>query len=158
MSMMRLSEVAGAIPGRLQGEDRAFDAVSTDTRTVPARALFVALCGERHDGHDYLPLAADKRASGAMVDAARLPVVEAGGLPLLIVENTRLALGALAAHWRGRFTLPLVALTGSNGKTTVKEMLASILREAVAVQSTVADPAGAALLTSATSGAARPVR
>ena len=147
MSMMRLSEAANAIPARLHGEDRVFDAVSTDTRTLPARALFVALRGDRHDGHDYLPLAAGRQASGAMVDAARLPLADSGGLPLLVVENTRLALGALAAHWRSRFTLPLVALTGSNGKTTVKEMLASILREAVAVQSGIADAGDCVLAT-----------
>ena len=145
--MMRLSEAASAIPGRLAGEDRVFEAVSTDTRTLPARALFVALKGDRHDGHDYLPLAADRQASGAMVEAARLPIAGSGGLPLLVVENTRLALGALAANWRRRFMFPLVALTGSNGKTTVKEMLASILREAVAVQSGIADPGGSVLAT-----------
>jgi UDP-N-acetylmuramoyl-tripeptide--D-alanyl-D-alanine ligase len=147
MSMMRLSEAARAIPARLQGEDRAFGAVSTDTRTLPPRALFVALRGERHDGHDYLPLAANRQASGALVDAARLPIRDSGGLPLLVVENTRLALGALAAHWRSRFTLPLVALTGSNGKTTVKEMLASILREAIAFQSKIAEPGDRVLAT-----------
>jgi UDP-N-acetylmuramoyl-tripeptide--D-alanyl-D-alanine ligase len=147
MSMMRLSEAARAIPARLQGEDRAFEAVSTDTRTLAPRALFVALRGERHDGHDYLPLAAGKQANGAMVDAARMPLPDSGGLPLLVVENTRLALGALAAYWRSRFTLPLVALTGSNGKTTVKEMLASILRASLAAETTRADSADGVLAT-----------
>ena len=132
MSLMRLSEAARAIPAELKGEDRTFDTVATDTRTLTPRALFVALKGERFDGHDFLPLAADRGAAAALVNR------EAGSgnresqksLPLLVVKDTRLALGALAAYWRGKFSMPLVALTGSNGKTTVKEMLASILREA----------------------------
>jgi UDP-N-acetylmuramoyl-tripeptide--D-alanyl-D-alanine ligase len=127
MSMMRLSEAARAIAAELRGEDRAFESVSTDTRTLAPRALFVALKGERHDGHDFLGLAAEKHAAGALVqDAARLPT----NLPGLVVNDTREALGRLAAYWRGKFEAPLVALTGSNGKTTVKEMLASILRAA----------------------------
>jgi len=127
--MMRLSEAARAISAELRGEDRAFEAVGTDTRALAPQALFVALKGDRFDGHDFLELAAGQRAAGAMVhDAARLPAK----LPALIVDDTRLALGRLSAYWRGKFSAPLVALTGSNGKTTVKEMLASILRAASA--------------------------
>jgi UDP-N-acetylmuramoyl-tripeptide--D-alanyl-D-alanine ligase len=123
--MMRLSGAAGAIAGELRGEDRGFEAVSTDTRTLVPGALFVALKGDRFDGHDFLAQAYAQQAAGALVqDVAKLPA----GMPALVVEDTRLALGRLAAHWRGRFSAPLVALTGSNGKTTVKEMLASILR------------------------------
>ena len=148
MSMMRLSEAARALSARLQGEDRPFGAVSTDTRALPAQALFVALKGERFDGHEFLPLAAGKQAAGAVVEDAGGRIREpAGALPLLIVEDTRLALGALAAYWRKKFRMPLVALTGSNGKTTVKEMLASILREAVAVESPAADPGARVLAT-----------
>ena len=125
MTMMRLSEAARAIGGELRGEDRAFEGVSSDTRALAARSLFVALKGERFDGHDFLGQAAAQQAAGALVqDTAKLPA----GLPAVVVEDTRLALGTLAAHWRGRFAAPLIALTGSNGKTTVKEMLASILR------------------------------
>ena len=125
MSMMRLSEAARAISAELRGEDRLFESVSTDTRALAPRALFVALKGERYDGHDFLELAAEKQAAGALVhDTALLPA----SLPGLVVDDTRAALGRLAAHWRARFSAPLVALTGSNGKTTVKEMLASILR------------------------------
>jgi UDP-N-acetylmuramoyl-tripeptide--D-alanyl-D-alanine ligase len=127
MSMMRLSEAARAIPAELRGEDREFDAVSTDTRALAPRALFVALKGEHFDGHDFLDQAAQKQIAGALVrDADKLPA----GLPALVADDTRLALGRLAAYWRSRFSAPLVALTGSNGKTTVKEMLASILRAA----------------------------
>jgi len=127
MSMMRLSEAARAIAAELRGEDRAFDSVSTDTRALSPSALFVALKGDRYDGHDFLELAAEKQAAGALVhDKAQLPT----SLPGLVVDDTRAALGRLAAYWRGKFETPLVALTGSNGKTTVKEMLASILRAA----------------------------
>jgi UDP-N-acetylmuramoyl-tripeptide--D-alanyl-D-alanine ligase len=147
MNMMRLSEAARAIPARLQGADRDFETVSTDTRTLLPRALFVALRGERHDGHDFLPLAADKQAAGAMVQEAGAPIRDSGPLPLLVVQDTRLALGALAAYWRSKFTLPLVALTGSNGKTTVKEMLASILREAVRIESRIPNPDSCVLAT-----------
>ena len=127
--MMRLSEAARAIDAELRGEDGGFEAVSTDTRTLLPRALYVALKGERYDGHDFLAQAAQKRAAGALVQEAGSRAQQAR-LPLIVVEDTRLALGKLAAHWRGRFSAPLVALTGSNGKTTVKEMLASILRAA----------------------------
>lgn len=148
MSMMRLSEAARAIPAELRGEDRAFDAVSTDTRTLAPRTLFVALEGERFDGHDFLGEAAAKRAAGALVQDSGSGIADAAGaLPLLVVENTRLALGTLAAYWRKKFSMPLVALTGSNGKTTVKEMLASILREAVAAESKIPNPESRVLAT-----------
>jgi UDP-N-acetylmuramoyl-tripeptide--D-alanyl-D-alanine ligase len=138
MSLMRFSEAARAIPAELKGEDRAFDAVGTDTRSLPPRALFVALKGERFDGHDFLGLAAEKGAAGALVQEPGIGNRELGigeSLPLLVAKDTRIALGSLAAYWRSKFSMPLVALTGSNGKTTVKEMLASILREAVGADS-----------------------
>jgi len=143
MSMMRLSEAARAIRAELRGEDREFEAVSTDTRALTRRALFVALKGSRFDGHDFLAQAAQQEAAGALVQESGLRNEDRGlsdRLPLLIVDDTRLSLGRLAAYWRGKFTMPLVALTGSNGKTTVKEMLALILREACAAQSSVLDP------------------
>jgi len=146
--MMRLSEAARAIPAELRGEDRAFEAVSTDTRVLGPQALFVALKGERHDGHDFLAQAAEKRAAGALVQESELGARGSGlDLPLLVVDNTRLALGALAAYWRAKFSMPLVALTGSNGKTTVKEMLASILREAVLDESPAPSPESRVLAT-----------
>ena len=135
MTMMRLSEAARAIPAELRGEDRAFGAVSTDTRTLGPQALFVALKGERYDGHDFLAQAAEKDIAGALVHSTqKLPAK----LPALVVDDTRLALGRLSAYWRGKFSAPLIALTGSNGKTTVKEMLASILRAAVAEDAVLA--------------------
>ncbi|HSI21569.1 MAG TPA: UDP-N-acetylmuramoyl-tripeptide--D-alanyl-D-alanine ligase [Methylophilaceae bacterium] len=123
--MLRLSEAALATGGRVVGADAAFDAVSTDSRAIQAGDLFVALRGERFDGHDFAADCLQRGAAAAMVDA-RWQAGETG--PLLVVEDTRLALGTLASYWRGKFTLPLAAITGSNGKTTVKEMLASILR------------------------------
>jgi len=148
MSMMRLSEAARAIPAELRGEDRVFDAVSTDTRALAPQALFVALKGERFDGHDFLAQAAEQRAAGALVQKSGLGARDSGlALPLLVVDNTRLALGSLASYWRSKFSMPLVALTGSNGKTTVKEMLASILREAVLAESPIPNPGSCVLAT-----------
>ncbi|OGA20638.1 MAG: UDP-N-acetylmuramoyl-tripeptide--D-alanyl-D-alanine ligase [Betaproteobacteria bacterium RIFCSPLOWO2_02_FULL_67_26] len=141
--MMRLSEAARAIPAELRGEDRAFDAVSTDTRALSPQALFVALKGARYDGHDFLAQAAGKKAAGALVEKTGLKIEDRAlseRLPLLVVDDSKKSLGALAANWRGKFAMPLVALTGSNGKTTVKEMLASILREACVAQSPIPDP------------------
>ena len=121
--MMRLSEVSKILGARLQGADVAFDAVSTDTRAIRRGDLFIALKGERFDAHAFVEQAA---AAGAVAAIVERPAEAA--IPQIVVGNTLDALGALARHWRGCFTLPLIALTGSNGKTTVKEMLASILR------------------------------
>jgi UDP-N-acetylmuramoyl-tripeptide--D-alanyl-D-alanine ligase len=150
MSMMRLSEAARALPAELRGEDRAFDAVGTDTRALSPQALFVALRGDRYDGHDFIAQAVQRRAAGALVQKSGLRVEDRGlsdRLPLLIVDDTRKSLGTLAAYWRNKFDMPLVALTGSNGKTTVKEMLASILREACSAQSSIVDPQSCVLAT-----------
>jgi UDP-N-acetylmuramoyl-tripeptide--D-alanyl-D-alanine ligase len=103
--------------------DARFDGVSTDSRNIRSGNLFVALRGERFDAHDFLP---QLMSSGATaVVAERLP--QGFALPALIVPDTRTALGEIAAGWRRRFALPLIGVTGSNGKTTVKEMIASIL-------------------------------
>jgi UDP-N-acetylmuramoyl-tripeptide--D-alanyl-D-alanine ligase len=126
---MRLSEAARALSAPFQGADVDVRSVATDSRTLEPGALYVALRGQRFDGHRFLDAAARAGAIAALVDAqgaAHRP----GSLPIVTVDDTRLALGGLAANWRGRFELPVVALTGSSGKTTVKEMLAAILREA----------------------------
>jgi UDP-N-acetylmuramoyl-tripeptide--D-alanyl-D-alanine ligase len=123
--MMSLAEAAGVCAGRTSGDAVRFDAVSTDSRSIERGALFVALRGERFDGHDFLGAAAARGAAAAMVDGEyRGPFP----LPVLIVHDTKRALGELARHWRARFSPALAAITGSNGKTTVKEMLAAILR------------------------------
>jgi len=124
--MMSLSDAAAAIGARLDGTDRRFESVSTDTRTLQKDALFVALRGERFDGHRFVDTAKERGAAAGMVGDSIGS--RERGLPLLVVDDTRLALGRLAAHWRRRFDIPLVSVAGSNGKTTVKEMIASILR------------------------------
>jgi UDP-N-acetylmuramoyl-tripeptide--D-alanyl-D-alanine ligase len=124
--MMSLREAATAIGARLVGEDVRFDSVSTDSRTLERGALFIALRGERFDGRRFIGAAEERGAAAAIVQD---PDASRGKLPFLVVEDSRLALGRLAAHWRGRFEIPLVAVIGSNGKTTVKEMIAAILRE-----------------------------
>ena len=123
-SMMDLHEAARATGGRVHGEPARFSGVSSDSRKAAAGDLFVALRGERFDGNDYVEEALRRGAVAALV--ARL-VPGASPLSQVVVEDTRIALGRLAAHWRSRFAMPLIALTGSNGKTTVKEMLTSIL-------------------------------
>ena len=143
--MMTLAEAATVLDARLQGDDVRFEGVSTDTRTLEPGNLFIALRGERYDGHGFVTAAARAGAVAAMVDSAGIPAE--GELPVLIVKDTRLALGRLAAHWRTRFALPLVALTGSSGKTTVKEMLAAILREAASASVGRAEAADAVLAT-----------
>jgi len=120
-----LSAIQRAVGGDLCGPDRAIAGVSTDTRTVAPGQLFVALRGERFDGHDFLEQAVAAGAGALLVtDGARIPA----GFPALVVADTRLALGRLAAAWRAGFEIPVIAVTGSNGKTTTKEMIAAILR------------------------------
>ena len=125
MSMGTLSTVAQQLGGQLIGEDRTFTAVSTDTRSLLPGDLFFALQGPRFDAADFLDQAQDKGAAGAVVNRRReLPLSQ------VQVPNTRRALGELAAAWRRGFDVPLAGITGSNGKTTVKEMIAAILRVA----------------------------
>ena len=128
-AMMDMLEAACAAQGEARGRNAHFTAVSSDTRTIAQGALFVALRGERFDGHDYLAAARARGAVAAMVDRKAHGAGGEAPLPLLVVDDTRLGLGRLAAYWRGKFTLPLIAVAGSNGKTTVKEMIAAILTE-----------------------------
>lgn len=127
--MMLLSQAAQVLGGKHIGPDVLFTSVSSDSRAIAAGDLFVALRGENFDGAQFVAAAAHDGAAAALVNADSF----SGGeppCPTLLVEDTRLALGRLAAHWRAQFAIPLVAVTGSNGKTTVKEMLAAILRQA----------------------------
>ena len=124
--MMRLAEAAAALGARRSGADALFTGVSTDSRSLREGDLFVALRGERFDGHQFLKGAAAAKAAAAMVDSrfrGEYP------LPALVVEDTKRSLGDLARYWRARFAPALIAITGSNGKTTVKEMLAAIFRK-----------------------------
>ncbi len=117
-----------AMGGRLFGENIAFSGVSTDSRQIGSGELFFALRGEHFDGHEFIALAKTRGAVAAVVALDAAAGLMALELPLIAVADTRLALGALAADWRGRFSPRLIAVTGSNGKTTTKEMIASILR------------------------------
>ena len=123
MMVMPLSEAAQVLDAKQWGADVTFRGISTDTRTLSEGNLFVALKGPNFDGHDHLEQA---RRRGAV--AAAVSRRSSERIPLLEVKDTRIALAELAAHWRSQFTIPLIAVTGSNGKTSVKEMLASILR------------------------------
>ena len=123
---LALSELATYLSAELHGEDVQFDRVETDTRRPMPGALFIALRGERFDGHHYLAQAAQAGAVAALVDQ----VDESISLPQIKVNDTRLALGLLGGLNRSRFDGPLIAITGSSGKTSVKEMIASILRAA----------------------------
>ncbi|NLP61940.1 UDP-N-acetylmuramoyl-tripeptide--D-alanyl-D-alanine ligase [Paraburkholderia sacchari] len=129
MTMLTLREAAALIPGAsvLGDENATFERIATDSRTAGPGDLFVALKGDRFDAHDFLSEVAGRHVSAALV--SRSP--GDWRMPALRVDDTRKALGALALGWRRRFTMPLVAVTGSNGKTTVKEMIASIFAAAV---------------------------
>lgn len=117
-----LAAVASEVAGRLVGADRSFAVVTTDSRVVGSQALFVAIPGDRFDGHDFINQARAKGAAGALV--SRLAT---SSLPQVEVRDTRRALGAMARAWRASFSIPAVAVTGSSGKTTVKELIAAIL-------------------------------
>lgn len=119
-----LSELAEACHGKLYGEDRQVLAVSTDSRQLPPQSLFVALKGPRYDAHDFIDAA---QAAGALALLVSQPV--ASSLPYILVEDTLQALGLLGQFNRQRSSVQLVALTGSAGKTTVKQLLASILAQ-----------------------------
>lgn len=106
------------------------DRVHTDSRSLEPGDLFVALRGERFDAGQFIAQAKDLGAVAVMCDATGLAKAQAAGLTAVVVSDTRLALGQLAAGWRAQFDLPLIAVTGSNGKTTVTQMLASILKTA----------------------------
>ena len=122
---MTLGQAATVLGGELRGSDVRFSDVCTDSRTLKSGDLFVALRGERYDGHDFVAKAAAAGAVAALIDRGHAQAVP---LPVAAVEDTTVALGTLAAHWRRQFDIPLVAVAGSNGKTTVKEMIAACLR------------------------------
>ena len=126
--MMSLSEAAAVTGGRIDGPNMRFESVSTDSRTLERGALFVALRGERFDGHRFIQAAKQRGAAAGMVEDPAACGSDESRLPCLVVDDTRAALGRLAAYWRHHFDIPLVSVAGSNGKTTVKEMIASILR------------------------------
>jgi UDP-N-acetylmuramoyl-tripeptide--D-alanyl-D-alanine ligase len=124
MSWLTLREIAEMAHGHLIGDDLPITSVSTDTRTLSAGQLFIALRGPQFDGHDCVERESNLPAAGLMV-ARKLNTP----LPQIIVDDTQLALSRLAENWRERLKLTVIGLTGSNGKTTVKEMIAAILAQ-----------------------------
>ena len=119
---MNLSDACAAVEGQLSGKDRRFTGCSYDSRTLQPGELFIALRGPQRDGHDFIPDAAARGAGAALVDrGAGYP------LPAIKVDDARKRAGLLAGYWRAGFDLPIIAVTGSNGKTTVKEMISAIL-------------------------------
>ena len=120
--MLMLSDAARVLGGQLLGSDVRFQRVVTDSRTVQAGDLFVALVGEKFDAHDFVP---EVLAKGACALVSREVAAQGS---MVRVADTRLALGALAADWCARLDVKRIGITGSNGKTTVKEMVAAILR------------------------------
>ncbi|HEY0685545.1 MAG TPA: UDP-N-acetylmuramoyl-tripeptide--D-alanyl-D-alanine ligase [Steroidobacter sp.] len=111
-------------PVELVGTNRAFTSVSTDTRTMKPGALFVALTGPSFDGHDFVATAAQNGAAAALV-SKQMPV----DIPQVVVADPLAALSAFAREWRRQFKIPVVGVTGSNGKTTTKELIGSILSQ-----------------------------
>ncbi|HEX7986719.1 MAG TPA: UDP-N-acetylmuramoyl-tripeptide--D-alanyl-D-alanine ligase [Duganella sp.] len=127
-----LAQILPSLPGaRLvnasaDSGEVVFAGVSTDSRNVSAGSLFVALRGEVFDAHDFLAQVAEKGVAAVVVE--ELP--EGWTLPAIVVPDTLAALGRIANHWRRQFSMPVIGVTGSNGKTTVKEMIAAILAAA----------------------------
>ncbi len=128
MQPMTVQEITVAVGGALHAPQRALPAVSavcTDSRELRPGCLFIPLVGTRFDGHDYLAAALESGAAGCL--CARLPGVLQPDKFYIQVADTRLALRALASAYRDRFSIPFVQVTGSVGKTTIKEMLAAVL-------------------------------
>src|SRR5690349_6743205 len=123
--MMDTASAAHVLHGDLIGANVRFARVTTDTRALESGDLFVALKGERFDGHEFVSAAFERGACAALV--ARDRIAEAHGT-LIAVDDPLTALGRLAMHWRRQFDIPVIVVVGSNGKTTVKEMTAAILR------------------------------
>jgi UDP-N-acetylmuramoyl-tripeptide--D-alanyl-D-alanine ligase len=119
-----LSQAAQIIQGNLRGPDGKFSGISTDTRTIRAGELFFALQGPNFDGNRFVGVAAEKRAAAAVINAQTDPA-----FVQIVVDDSRLALGRLAADWRKKMPVTVVGITGSNGKTTLKDLVTSCLSQ-----------------------------
>jgi UDP-N-acetylmuramoyl-tripeptide--D-alanyl-D-alanine ligase len=139
-ALFTTEEILAAVRGTLvqPGAAAAFCGVSTDSRTAQTGQLFIPLSGERHDGHDFIPKALHREVAGVLVENRILRAAGVGAgftetlqvpseVTVIAVRDTLTALGDLAHAWRGRFDLPVVAVTGSCGKTTTKEMITQVL-------------------------------
>jgi UDP-N-acetylmuramoyl-tripeptide--D-alanyl-D-alanine ligase len=139
--MTTLAQAQAMLPGSTlinaspeAAQERVISRVGTDSRQVDRNELFVALVGERFDAHDFLSDVASAGAGAALISSQdKCPT----DLPAICVSNTRVGLGNLAKAWRANHPIPLALVTGSNGKTTVKEMIASIFKAAVGEQNTL---------------------
>jgi len=129
-----LAQLTAMIDGARMTGDASFEGVSTDSRQVAPGALFVALHGETFDAHDFLDQVAAKGVAAVVVD--KLP--ENFPLPAIVVPDTLVALGRIGNSWRRQFDIPVIGVTGSNGKTTVKEMIAAILAAAFGLEARLA--------------------
>jgi UDP-N-acetylmuramoyl-tripeptide--D-alanyl-D-alanine ligase len=132
---MQVAEAAAVLEAQYSGPDAIFAGCSTDSRSVARDALFVALKGPVHDGHEHVDEARDRGAAAALVSRPLRQSIESS-MPVIRVADTLQALGRLSGAWRDRFDLPVIGVTGSNGKTTVKEMLAAILSAGAPVLAT----------------------
>src|SRR5579872_4031833 len=130
MDFRSLKFVATACAGeQLDGSpDLRISRVCSDSRQAQAGDLFFALPGDRFDGHDFLSEVTNKGAAAVVVERTKAPA-GLGGCAVIAVDDTRQALGRLAARYRMDFALPVIAVGGSNGKTTTKELLAAVLRQ-----------------------------
>ena len=127
MAQFTVDEICSATGGKIIGSvyEKQFTGISTDTRTVRQGDIFIPLVGETFDGHDFIDQAIEKGASGIIL--SRKDMVVAKPVTVILVTNTLTALQDVALFHRQRFTIPVVAITGSNGKTTTKDMTAAVL-------------------------------
>jgi len=129
--ILTIEEVLGATGGKLlQGSGNVFQGISTDSRAIAAGELFIALRGSRFDGHHYALEALEKKAGGVLIEEDKVGDIRWNGYrsrAVIAVKDTLAALGEIARSWRRKYNTPVVALTGSNGKTTTKEMIAACL-------------------------------
>ena len=133
MAQFTVQEVVEAIQGQYSGSQTvSFADVSTDTRTIGENGLFVALEGMTFDGHDFLSVAKEKGATGAVVKRGKA----IDGLVCIEVDDTLKAYQQLATYHRRRFPIPVIGITGSSGKTTTKEMISAVLEQAFTVLKT----------------------
>ena len=141
MAMTTLGQIHAFLPSsklinisEVAAQSHPIDSISTDSRAIEKGSLFIALKGERFDAHHFLGEVSDAGASAALIDDEQACPNQ---LPAVCVADTRMGLGDFAAAWRQQFALPLVVVTGSNGKTTVKEMIAAIFNTAVGKEATL---------------------
>jgi UDP-N-acetylmuramoyl-tripeptide--D-alanyl-D-alanine ligase len=144
MAMTTLGQIHAFLPSsklinisKAAAQSHLIDSISTDSRAIESGSLFIALKGERFDAHQFLGAVSAAGASAVLIEDEKACPNQ---LPAVCVADTRIGLGDFAAAWRQQFALPLVVVTGSNGKTTVKEMIAAIFSAAVGKEATLVTP------------------